>query len=435
MSSTAPRDPMTEPLRPVSGDAPLRVAYLCGMYPAVSLTFILREIESLRMQGVDVLTCSVRRTTTEQHPGEIEQAHAASTFNILPTVKNPVRALSALAWAITRPRRFMSMLRLALETTAPGFRAHAFQAAYALEAVVLARHLDREGVGHIHNHFISASATVAMLAARLANIPISLTLHGPTDYIEPLRWNIETKIAEAAFVACISHYCRAQAMLFSDPAHWSKLKIVHCGVDPELYDRPGPARPAEPVELLFVGRLARVKGLMVLLDALQLIASGKALRLTIVGDGPERALLEEAARPLGERVRFTGYMSQQDVAEQLTRTDIFVLPSFAEGVPVVLMEAMAARVPVIATQVAGVSELVQDGEHGFLVPPGDVKTLADRIAELSGDLERRTHMGAAGREKVCAAFDIQQEAARIGTLFTGRHGGATRPDQLGALEP
>lgn len=409
-----------------------RLAYLTSVYPAVSHTFIQREIEALRTMGFEVETCSIRKPASSHLTGPEERVAEARTFYVLDSVRHFTTLPMALMTALTRPGRLLSALMLGWRTAPPGAKGSLKQIAYFAEALILARHLKQRNNDHLHNHFASSSCNVTILASALSGVPYSFTLHGPSDLFEPEKWCLREKINGAAFVACISHYCRAQAMLFSDPAHWSKLRIVHCGVDPELYDRPRPTRPEEPVELLFVGRLARVKGLMVLLDALQLIAPGTAFRLTIVGDGPERALLEQAALPLGPRVRFTGYMSQQDVAEQLTRTDIFVLPSFAEGVPVVLMEAMAARVPVIATQVAGVSELVEDGQHGLLVPPGDVRTLADRIEELSADPGRRRQMGAAGREKVCAAFDMRQEAARIGALFAGRAGGSVRPDQLSA---
>lgn len=384
-----------------------RIAYLCGMYPAVSLTFIAREIEALRGLGTDVLTCSIRRTPPEQHPGPVEQAHAGETFNVLPATLDPLRLGRALVWALARPKRFGAMLALAWRTGGPGLRAAALQAAYTLEAVVLARHLDQNRVEHLHNHFVSASCTVAMLAARLAGVSFSWTLHGPTDFIEPLRWRIDAKVAEASFVACISHYARAQAMMLTSPDHWEKLKIVRCGIAPDFYDRPRPARPGAPLELLFVGRLARVKGLPVLFEAL---ADLPDLRLKVIGGGPDRQALIEAAAPLGDRVSFPGNRSQDDVADALTRTDIFVLPSFAEGVPVVLMEAMASRVPVIATRVAGVAELIEDGVSGALVNPGDAEGLARAIRRMADNHDGRTAMGDAGRQKVTADFEIGREA-------------------------
>jgi glycosyltransferase involved in cell wall biosynthesis len=220
-------------------------------------------------------------------------------------------------------------------------------------------------------------------------------------------------------------------MFFSDPAHWDKIKIIHCGVDPALYDRPAgpplPARRDDEIRLVFVGRLAPVKGLRVLLAALaQLRDDLPNLHLVLVGDGPDRKTLETAAAPLGDRVTFTGYLSQNEVAQAMQAADICVLPSFAEGVPVVLMEAMASRKPVIATQVAGVGELVEDGVSGFIVPPGDMESLAARIRVLAGDAKLRAQMGKAGRDKVVAEFDIADEVVRLAGLFAGDDGVQTK---------
>ncbi len=406
---------------PLAPETPV-IAYLSGMYPAVSQTFIQREIEALRAEGADIRICSIRATPESEHIGPVDRAHAAEAFNVLPATLSP-GALGALGWALRRPGAFGTMLKLAWKTRAPGLKALAYQAIYAAEAMVLARHLDRIGAGHIHNHFVSSSATVAMLAARLARIPFSYTLHGPADFIDPLRWRIDVKTARAAFVACISHYARSQAMFFSDPAHWDRLKIVHCGVDPDLYGqgRDPDRAPGAPAEFLFVGRLARVKGLSVLLDALERMGD-VPLRLTIVGDGPDRALLERRAAPLGDRVRFLGYRRQDEVAEMLDETDVFVLPSFAEGVPVVLMEALAAGRPVVATQVAGVSELVEDGVSGFLVPPGDIETLSDRIERLATSPELRARMTGAGRARVVERYDVAKESRRLLELFRTARG-------------
>ena len=249
----------------------------------------------------------------------------------------------------------------------------------------------------------------------------------PSDLYEPEKWHLREKTARATFVACISHFARAQAMHFSDPVHWPKLRIVHCGVVPDLYDRPVPA-PHSGTRLIFVGRLAAVKGLRVLIEAFaQARQTRPDLHLTLVGDGDDRAMLERLAAPLGDAVHFAGYLSQEAVAAALAEADAFVLPSFAEGLPVVLMEALAAGRPVIATQVAGVSELVEDGVTGFIVPPGDSETLADRIGRLADDPDLRARMGRAGRETVRAAFDARQEARRIGALFAGQAGPACAP--------
>ncbi|MEM9755872.1 MAG: glycosyltransferase family 4 protein, partial [Pseudomonadota bacterium] len=205
-----------------------------------------------------------------------------------------------------------------------------------------------------------------------------------------------------------------------------KLRIVHCGVSPERYDRTG-TRSGAGLHLVFVGRLAPVKGLRVLMAALRRL-DAPDVRLTVVGDGPERAALQALAAPLGAAVRFTGYQSQEEVAQILATADAFVLPSFAEGVPVVLMEALAAGLPVIATRITGVPELVEDGVSGLLVTPGDPGALAAAIADLSARADRGRSLGAAGRKTVRAEFAIDREAARLAALFTTGPGESLRPE-------
>jgi len=299
-------------------------------------------------------------------------------------------------------------------------------------------YLAEREIDHLHSHFASQSCTVAMLAASLAQIPFSYTLHGPADLYEPYTWHLAEKTARAKFVACISHFARSQAMFFSDPRHWGKLHVIHCGVIPDRYDRPAtspdslPARDAPGTHLLFVGRLSPVKGLRVLLEAFAAARAHRPdLTLTLVGDGEDRVHLERRAAPFGDAVRFAGFRSQEGVARALAAADALVLPSFAEGLPVVLMEALAAGKPVIGTQVAGVAELVETGVSGFIVPAGDADSLARAIRTLADDPERAQAMGAAGREKVRAEFDIRREAARIGSLFAGTAQGAIRPDPYG----
>jgi len=409
-----------------------RLAYLTGAYPAVSHTFILREVEGLRDLGLEVLPCSVRRTPPEQRPGPAEAAEAERTFHVLETARRPATLLAAQAAGLRNPGRYFRTLALALRTARPGLKGVLWQLFYFAEATVLARHLRDEGVEHLHNHFADSSANVAMLAAALAGIGFSYTLHGPAEIYDPEGWHFREKTARARFVFCISHFARSQAMLFSDPRHWPKLKIIHCGVTPERYgagaDTPDTSR--DGLHLVFVGRLVPIKGLRVLMEAFAAArAEVPGLRLTLVGDGADRAHLETLAAPYGDHVRFTGYLDQDGVAESLRGADALVLPSFAEGVPVVLMEAMASGKPVIATQVGGVSELVEDGVSGFVVPPGDPDSLTRAITALA-DPAARSRMGTAGRAKVLAEFDIRREAARIAALLTGQGGEGIRPEPL-----
>ncbi|MEL6952857.1 MAG: glycosyltransferase family 4 protein [Pseudomonadota bacterium] len=407
-----------------------RVAYLTSEYPAVSHTFILREVEALRRLGLEVETASIRRTGAEHHRGPSEKHAAKTTFYILDEAKKLVPLIAAKLHALRDPGRFFDTLAQAWSMRNPGLKSALYQMFYFAEALILARWLKDRGITHLHNHFAASSATVSMLAARLAGIPFSFTLHGPADLTNTGYWRLGDKIAGAAFVACISHYARSQAMLVSAPDDWERLRIIHCGVLPAMYERPETAPEKAPgTHLVFVGRLAPVKGLRVLIEALAELDRSD-IRLTIVGDGTERKALEAMAAPLDERVNFTGYQSQDEVAAILATADAFVLPSFAEGVPVVLMEALAAGLTVIATRITGVPELVDHGVSGLLVPPGDPEALSDVIAGFADDPEAAQTMGAAGRETVRSEFDIDIEAARLARLFTDGPGEVLRPEPL-----
>jgi glycosyltransferase involved in cell wall biosynthesis len=403
-----------------------RLAYLTGEYPRASDTFIQREVAALRALGHAVETCSIRTTGAEHLVGAEQRAEHAGTFKVLAACRDPRRLLRAhLRW-LRRPGRYLRALALAWRTAPKGLRGRLYNLIYFAEAGVLADHLAAQGVEHLHNHIAKASCTVAMLASALSGIPYSFTIHGPDIFFEPLHWRIDEKAARARFVACISQFCRSQLMCFTAPAHWPRLHIVHCGVDPARYR----SATHQGQQLLFVGRLAAVKGVPLLLEAMAALAPRfPALRLSLIGDGPERAALEAQARALGlaERVAFHGYRSQTEVAEALPEADVFVLPSFAEGLPVVLMEALAAQVPVVTTQIAGVPELVQEGVSGRLVPPGDAAALAEAIAALLADPEARRRMGAAGRARVQEEFDMRREAARLSSLFCGYQDGSAPP--------
>ncbi|WP_085307645.1 glycosyltransferase [Planktotalea arctica] len=404
------------------------IAYLTGEYPRATDTFIQREVAALRALGLQVETCSIRRTDPSHHVGPEQRAEAERTFHVLEAAKNPMRLLGAHVGLFAQnPKRYFGALKQAWDTRAPGGKAALYQMIYFAEAGMLARHMQSCGITHLHNHIAAASCTVAMLASTLSGIPYSFTLHGPDIFFEPHRWRLDAKIASARFVACISHFCRAQAMNFSECAHWSKLHIVHCGIEPERYT---PRARTRGKEVLFIGRLAGVKGVPVLLDALRALQKDHSdLRLTFIGDGPERAMLEARAKEMGlaDITDFTGYKSQAEVATALKTTDIFVLPSFAEGVPVVLMEAMAAEVPVVTTHVAGIPELIEHGVHGLLTPPGDSASLANAIALLLSDPNSAARMGKAGREKVSAEFNIALEGAWLAEILAHYHKSPT-PD-------
>lgn len=398
-----------------------RVLYFAAEYPRATDTFIQREIAAVRAAGLDVESSAIRRPGDEHMVGEEQRSERERTRYLLPP--SIAGVLSAHARLLARsPKRYLSSVRLALETKRAGLRGGLYQAFYFAEAGLLADRLVSEDFDHLHSHLADVSTSVAMLAASLADVPFSFTLHGPGVFFDANVWRLDAKIDRAAFVSCISWFARSQAQLLSSVEAADKLHIIHCGVDPNRYaDRSLEAvRPSDEFRLAFVARLDHVKGVGELLEAIAVLADDMpGLCLDLAGDGPGRAGYEKLTAKLGiaDRVTFHGYVNQTGVAELLATADAYVLPSFAEGVPVGLMEAQASGLPVIATQVGGVSELVIDEETGFVCRPGDREQLAERIAQLAADPELRIRMGAAGRARVIADFDSASEGRRLAALF------------------
>lgn len=399
-----------------------RVLYFAAEYPRATDTFIQREIAAVRAAGLDVESSAIRRPGDEHMVGEEQRSERERTRYLLPP------SIGGLLDAHTRllarsPKRYLSSMRLALETKRAGLRGGLYQAFYFAEAGLLADRLIAEDFDHLHSHLADVSTSVAMLAASLADVPFSFTLHGPGVFFDANVWRLDAKIDRAAFVSCISWFARSQAQLLSSVEAADKLHVIHCGVNPSRYvDRSVEAVDQADGEfrLAFVARLDHVKGVGELLEAIAALADEMpGLRLDLAGDGPGRADYEKLTAKLGiaDRVTFHGYVNQTGVAELLATADAYVLPSFAEGVPVGLMEAQASGLPVIATQVGGVSELVIDEETGFVCRPGDRQQLAERIAVLAADPELRNRMGAAGRARVIADFDSASEGRRLAALF------------------
>ncbi len=403
--------------------APIRIGYFAGIYPRATDTFIQREIHGLRARGFDVRTFSVRRSGTDHDVSDDIRAEKRNTFFLLPV--NPLRLLAAnVRQLLGAPLRYLGALRLAWTTSRDGVRGRLYQLFYFQEAVMLAVELRRQRIAHLHNHLGDASGTVTLLACRMADISYSVTFHGPHIFFDPLHWALREKVRHAQFTVCISHYCRSQMMLFTDQSDWSRFAIVHCGIDPARYAYATPRDTAR--KLLYTGRLAAEKGLPVLFESLgRLKARGYDVELTLVGDGPDRGALEVLAQQLGikERVVFAGFCGQDEVLARLHESDMLLLPSFAEGVPVSLMEAMACGLPVIASYVGGVVELVEHMRTGLMVHAGDVNSLEAAIAQYLDDTQLRRRVSQQGREKVAAEFNINAEVDKLAALFR-QHAGA-----------
>ena len=409
------------------GENRVRVAYLAGTYPLVTHSFILTELAGLRELGVEIHSYAVRPGGSEHSSVKDVAQEAERTQYLLPTGAGELLgAHLSLLW--DSPRRYMEALSLAWTSFHGGWKPALYQVFYFAEAGLLARDLQRQRLPHLHTHFGSSTTTVAMLAARLAGISFSFTLHGPNIFFEPYRWALGVKMHCASFVVCISQFCRSQAMLLSARQDWDKLRIVRCGVDTEVKSRQ-PDGPA--CRLIYVGRLLLTKGLSIFLQSLsQIRREHPTVHLTLIGEGPDRSQLEELAAQLelSEALDFAGYQDYSQVGEQLSRCDILVLPSFAEGVSIAVMEAMARELAVICTPVGGMTELVEHGVDGWMIPPGQVDSLTAALRQLISDPELRARLGSKASAKVRALFDRRRSARELRDLYLatahGEEGGA-----------
>jgi glycosyltransferase involved in cell wall biosynthesis len=315
------------------------------------------------------------------------------------------------------PVRYVRGLAHALKLGGSNPRRIASRFFYLAEAVVIGRWMKRKGLTHCHTHF---SSTVALLLKQVFPVSVSMTIHGSAEFEEPTEFHLQEKIAAADFVIGISNYGKSQLMRFSSAEHWGKIEAIPLGIDPAKF-APVPFRERpSPFEIVCVGRLVPVKAHRVLFEAVaRLIEEGYDLRLRLVGDGPDRAALESVSRGkhLNDRIIFEGWRSEVEVVEILQRADAFALASFAEGLPVVLMEAMAIELPCVATGITGIPELIQNGISGLLVPPADAEALAGALARLIDDPGFRCDLGRAGRRAVVESFNLATNTERLASVF------------------
>lgn len=394
------------------------LGYLTNQYGRASDTFIRQEVIGLRRLGHEVITFSIRRPPDYVGSAELLQERARTTY----LLEAPVATL--LAALVTRglrsPRRTLRAAALAWRTKRPGFNGALWQAFYFVEAAYLARCIGMYGIQHVHNHIAANSGTVCMLAAVMAGVTWSLTVHGPHDFVDASGWALSRKLQSAAFCAFISEFARSQAMWHAPSSAWPRFHIVRCGLAAEFLNAPATPVPSAP-RFVFVGRLAPEKGVPVLIEAVaRLSARGIALELVIIGDGPCRAEVESgiARSRLQQVVRLLGWQSSERVREEILASRAFVLPSFAEGLPIVLMEALALHRPVVCTHVAGIPELVEHGVHGLLVPPGSATALCEAMQDvLSAPPPRLEAMARAGAARVKALHDGAASVARLETLL------------------
>jgi colanic acid/amylovoran biosynthesis glycosyltransferase len=398
----------------------MKFAYLLSHYPTIGHTYLFRELHGLRALGFDIPTVSIR---PPDRPREtmlpVERAEADLTFCVLRA--GAIRfAIDHITTIFTRPVSYFRALRLAFSIgrfhPAATFRA----LVYLAEAAVAGRWMLRQGVDHFHSHF---STTVGLLMTKLFPLTMSMTIHGPEEFVDPQGTLLADKIRACRFVTGISYFAQSQMMQLVGYEYWCRFEVVPLGIFPEDYE-PAPFRDnPEHFEISCVGRLTPFKAQHVLLETVhRLRKQGRNVRLRLVGDGPDRKSLEQriAELGLGHTVIVEGWKNQAEVRELYKHADVFVLASSAEGVPVVLMEAMAMRIPCVATRITGVPELIRDGIDGLLVTPSDPEELTAAIARLMDDTELRRRLAEAGQRQVQEKYNLHTNIQLLADVFKRR---------------
>lgn len=400
-----------------------RLAYLVSHYPALSHTFILREIRRLRRDGFELSVASINAPDRDDAGLTAEEREEASTTYYVKRDGIAGALVAHLATLLTHPIGWLRGFAYAMRIGGTDAKRLLYAFFYFVEAVMVGHWMRRRGLTHVHVHFAMPASTVALILTRVHDVTFSITVHGPDEFYDVPGYRLREKIESASFVCCIGHYARSQLMRVVDPVHWPKLEISPLGVDAELF-APRPFRDdPTPFEVLCVGRVVPAKGQHILLQAVErLVRAGRSLRVRVVGHGPDLASLQSfvADHQLDEHVIFEGAVNQDRIRDLYAMADVFALASFAEGIPVVLMEAMAMEIPCVTTFITGHPELIRHRIDGLLVAPSDDEGLAGAIAELMDDSVLRRELGQAGRRRVLDAYHLERNTLRLAGIFRQR---------------
>jgi colanic acid/amylovoran biosynthesis glycosyltransferase len=396
-----------------------RLVYLLSRYPAVSHTFFLNEVLELRRLGltIDVASINLPDRSLSEMP-DIESKEAGRTFYIKSAGAATAAGIAAKT-LLKRPRVFARGIIAALRLGRWDLRATVYALFYFAEALLLGDWMHKRGHNRLHIHFCGPVATVGLLTSIAWGFPYSLTVHGPDEFFDIEKFYLPLKVAHAKFILCISEFCRSQLMRIAAPEQWGKMHVVRLGVDPTVFfSMRQKSRHESELEILCVGRLVPSKGQLILLHACYLLCSqGYSLRIRLVGAGPDSKCLEAFAEEKRIPVIFEGARTHEETRQLIGNADIFALASFAEGIPVALMEAMAMEVPCVSTCVAGIPELIRDGLDGLLVPPSSSFALASAIQRLIEDPRLRRQLGTAGRKRVCELYNLRHNVHALALFF------------------
>ena len=400
------------------------IAYVMTHYPQLAQTFIAGEIRELERRGIGILPIAINPPAETDLAPASARTEAARTFVIKAQPK--WRAAWIIARFAARAPGALARAWWRAQRPAVGLRARVWQTFYLFEAILIVVHCRTRGVRHLHAHFGGTPAAIAQIAAELATATErerwtwSFTIHGFQDFVNERENALDRKAASASFVVCVSDYNRAQLMRASDPADWHKYHVVRCGIDLDQYRFAPKSALSDPPVITLVGRISPEKGHLVLLEALALLhADGVKAIVEFVGYGPYESEVRAAAERLGVAAltRFRGPTPPAEVEDLLHDADVFCLPSFAEGLPVSIMEAMAAGTPVVTTYISGIPELAIDGESALVVPAGNAPALASALAKMIDDAAARARMVARARELVVEHHSIERSAEALGRLL------------------
>jgi glycosyltransferase involved in cell wall biosynthesis len=408
---------------------PGKVLYLVGQFPAINHSYLLAEVRHLRSLGFEVPVVSISppdRPLEKLSPAEREEAARAYCVKAVPAAQVAILNLGEF---LRHPLRYLRGLIFALRLAGVRLKRVAYYLAYFAEAILVGRRMRRCGVTHVHANF---SATVALLVARTFPVTMSFAVYGFGELHDPVGSRLAERIKGAMFVRSINRHGRGQLMLSCHRSEWSKLIYVPLGVDAAEFALGPPRTVSSPPRLLCVGRLAPEKGQALLLEAIAaLSAEGRPVRLRLVGDGPDRAWLESRASELGiaSNVEFAGWVDQARLMALYSEADLFVLPSLAEGIPMVLMEAMAMQIPCVAPRITGIPELIEHGVDGMLFAVADVEDLTQQIRNLLESPELSAEIGRQARIRVVRDYDMGRNTERFAAeLVKFLGGGAGQRD-------
>ena len=393
--------------------ATVRIGYLLSQYPAISHTFFLQEVLGLRARGMHIETASINRPDRPStHLPAVEAAEARRTHYIKDGKRK--RALRNLIEVLVqRPDVVLRGLLAVMRMEGLSLRQRGFWLFYLAEALLVGRWMKMRKLDHLHVHFGGPVASVGMLTSIAWKLPYSLTIHGPEELLNTRSYYLKEKLERAKFVFCISDFCRSQLCAMMPAGDWEKFTVIRLGVDPLVLTPPSRpisyGRRGDTLRLMCTGRMVPAKGHQVLLEAVKLLRDRRVnLHVTLIGGGPELARLQQYVldNHLADTINFTHALSHPETLALLRRADLFALASFAEGIPVALMEAMSLGIPCVSTFIAGIPELIRSGIDGMLVPPANAVALANALEIVIGDPIMRRSLGASARQRIINQYNL-----------------------------